>query len=193
MGYNSSLEGNDYSMKALLREFLGTILLAVAVFLILQATIQSSVIQGRSMEDSFHDGQRLLVVKDRIAYAFQEPEIGDVIVFHFSNNRDHDEYIKRIIGRPGDTVEVKDGTVYVNGKKLDEPYIKESPDYTVDPIEVPADKYFVLGDNRNRSEDSHSLSGERRWAERESITGEAWLSIWPPSEWGLVPDYNPAE
>jgi signal peptidase I len=180
-------------MKSLLREFLGTILLAVAVFFLLQATIQSSVVQGRSMEDSFYDGQRLLVVKDIIAYAFQEPEIGDVIVFHFSNDRGHDEYIKRIIGQPGDTIEVKDGIVYVNGKKLDEPYIKEPPDYTVDPVEVPADKYFVLGDNRNRSEDSHSLSGERRWAERENITGQAWLSIWPPSEWGLVPDYNLAE
>ncbi|UCG09766.1 MAG: signal peptidase I, partial [Dehalococcoidia bacterium] len=63
-------------MKALLREVIGTILLAVAVFLLLQATVQSSIVKGESMEDSFHDGQRLLVVKEGIAYAFHEPEIG---------------------------------------------------------------------------------------------------------------------
>jgi len=180
-------------MKALLREVIGTILLAVAVFFLLQATVQSSVIKGESMEYSFHDGQRLLVIKERIAYAFQEPEIGDVIVFHPSNDRDSNEYIKRIIGKPGDTVEVKDEAVYVNGEKLNEPYIKEPPDYTIDPIEVPADKYFFLGDNRNRSSDSHNLSQERRWVAREDITGKAWLSIWPPSKWGLVPDYDPVE
>jgi len=180
-------------MKTLLREVIGTVLLAVAVFLLLQVTVQSSIVKGESMEDSFHDGQRLLVVKEGIAYAFQEPEIGDVIVFHPSNNNSHNEYIKRIIGRPGDTVEVDDGQVYVNDIPLSEPYIKQPPDYNVDPIEVPADKYFFLGDNRNRSSDSHNLSPERRWLAREDITGKAWLSIWPLGEWGLVPNYNPAE
>jgi len=180
-------------MKVLLREVIGTILLAVAVFFLLQATVQSSIVKGESMEDSFHDGQRVLVIKEGIAYAFQEPEIGDVIVFHSSNDNSHNEYIKRIIGSPGDTVEVKDETVYVNDIPLNEPYIKQPPDYTVDLVEVPADKYFFLGDNRNRSSDSHNLSPERRWVEREDITGKAWLSVWPPGEWGLVPDYNPAE
>jgi signal peptidase I len=180
-------------MKALLREVIGTILLAVAVFLLLQATVQSSIVKGESMEDSFHDGQRLLVVKERIAYAFHEPEIGDVIVFHYSNDNSQNEYIKRIIGLPGDTVEVKDETVYVNDTPLNEPYAKQPPDYTVDPIEVPADRYFFLGDNRNRSSDSHNLSPERRWVAREDITGKAWLAIWPPGEWGLVPDYDPVE
>ncbi|UCG10084.1 MAG: signal peptidase I [Dehalococcoidia bacterium] len=180
-------------MKALFREVIGTILLAVAVFLLLQATVQSSIVKGESMEDSFHDGQRLLVIKEGIAYAFQEPEIGDVIVFQPTNDNSQNEYIKRIIGRPGDTVEVDDGQVYVNDIPLNEPYIKQSPDYTVDPIEVPADKYFFLGDNRNRSSDSHNLSPERRWLAREDITGKAWLSIWPLGEWGLVPDYKPTE
>lgn len=179
-------------MKTLLSEFLGTILLAVVVFLILQVTVQSSIVKGISMEDSFHDGQWLLVIKDGIAYAFNEPEIGDVIVFHSSNDS-NTEYIKRIIGTPGDIVEIKEGAVYVNGEELNEPYIKESPDYNVGPIEVPANKYFFLGDNRNRSSDSHNLSQERRWVVREDITGKAWLSIWPLGEWGLVPDYDPIE
>jgi signal peptidase I len=172
-------------MRTLLREILGTIILAVVVFLLLQTTVQSFIVDGYSMENSFHDGQRLIVVKDAIAYAFHEPEMGDVTVFHPPGNRQGD-YIKRIIALPGDTVEVREGAVYVNGKRLYEPYVKDPPDYTLDPIEVPENKYFVLGDNRNNSNDSHN-----GWmVPRQNILGRAWLSIWPPDEWGLAPNYN---
>jgi signal peptidase I len=137
------------------------------------------------MEDSFHDGQRLLIINDEIAYAFDEPERGDVIVFHPPGNRRGD-YIKRIIGLPGDTVEVKMESVYVNDIKLHESYIKDPPNYTYPPIKVPENDYFVLGDNRNNSNDSHS-----GWmVPRQNIIGKTWLSIWPPDEWGLVSNYH---
>lgn len=172
-------------MRALLREILGTIILAIVVFILLQTTVQSFIVDGISMEDSFHDGQRLMIIKENIAYAFHEPKWGDVAVFHPPGNRRGD-YIKRIIGLPGDTVEVKEEAVYVNGKRLYEPYVKDPPNYTLDPIKVPENKYFVLGDNRNNSNDSHN-----GWmVPRQNILGKAWLSIWPPDEWGFVPNYH---
>jgi signal peptidase I len=172
-------------MRGYLRETFITILIAVVVFLALQTTVQSFIVFGPSMEDSFHDQERLLVLKSRVAYAFHEPERGDVTVFEPPGNRRGD-YIKRIIGVPGDVVEVRDETVYVNGKELEESYIKDAPRYTLSPTEVPEDNFFVLGDNRNNSNDSHS-----GWTvPRENIIGKVWLTIWPPGEWGLAPDYS---
>jgi len=166
-------------MRVFLREILGPILLAVVIFLILQATIQSFVVVGSSMEPTLSDGQRLLT--NKVVYLFHEPETGDVIVFEPPNKQQPD-YIKRIIALPGDTVEVKTGVVYVNNTPLDEPYIKDQPKYTLQSQEIPDDNYFVLGDNRNNSNDSH-----RGWTvPRQNIVGKAWLSIWPPSRWGTV-------
>ena len=168
-------------MKAFLRETLGTLILAVIIFFVLQATLQSIIVVGPSMEPGLHDGQRLLV--NKVVYYFHEPERGDVIVFH-SPNTQQVNYIKRIIASPDDTVEVKGGAVYVNGIQLDEPY--DHPGYTYHLDEVPENNYFVLGDNRNNSHDSH-----RGWTVRDNdIIGKAWLSIWPPDEWGLVADYS---
>lgn len=170
-------------MKAL-REILGTIILAVVIFILLQTTVQSFIVEGPSMEDSFHNGQRLLVVKNQIAYVFHEPERGDVTIFRPPGNRRGD-YIKRIIGLPGDTIEIKSRAVYINGTELNEPYVKDPPNYTFAPIKVPENKYFVLGDNRNNSNDSHS-----GWmVPRQNIIGKVWLSIWPPDEWELAPNY----
>jgi len=173
-------------MRVFLREILGPIFLAVVIFLILQATMQSFVVVGESMEPSLHEEQRLLISK--VAYFFHEPEAGEVVVFHPPNNRQAD-YIKRIIALPGDTVEIKRGVVYVNGSPLDEPYIKDQPSYTLHPKEVPENNYFVLGDNRNNSNDSHN-----GWTvPRQNIIGKAWLSIWRPEWWGLVTSYSLTE
>jgi signal peptidase I len=137
------------------------------------------------MENSLRDQQWLVIVKTRVAYAFQEPERGDVLVLRPPGNQRGD-YIKRLIGLPGDTVEVKLRAVYVNGVELKESYLKTPPDYTYSPTKVPEDNYFVLGDNRNISIDSH-----HGWTvPRENIIGKAWLSIWPPIEWGTVPNYD---
>lgn len=168
-----------------LREILGTIILAIVIFILLQTTVQSFIVEGPSMKDSFHSEQRLLIIKDNIAYAFHEPERGDVIIFHSPGNKRGD-YIKRIIGLPGDTIEVKMRSVYINGTELDEPYVKDSPNYTFAPVKIPGNKYFVLGDNRNNSSDSHN-----GWlVPRQNIIGKAWLSIWPPDRWELAPNYS---
>jgi len=173
-------------MRVFIREILGIIFLAVVIFLLLQVAVQSFVVIGSSMEPSFHDEQRLIITK--VAYFFREPEAGEVVVFRPPNNQRTD-YIKRIIAVPGDVVEVKMGMVYVNDSPLDEPYIKDQPSYTLGPQEIPENNYFVLGDNRNNSNDSHS-----GWTvPRENIVGKAWLSIWPPSQWGLVASYPLSE
>lgn len=170
-------------MRSFFREVLVTIILAGIIFLVLQVTVQSSIVVGCSMKPTLEDGQRLLVSK--VSYTFHEPERGDIIIFHPPGNRQAD-YIKRIIGLPGDTVEVKEGKVYINGVSLDEPYIKEPPVYSTQQSEIEKNNYFVLGDNRNNSNDSHN-----NWTvPRQSIIGKTWLSIWPPDAWGFAPNYS---
>ncbi len=173
-------------MRVFLREILGLIFLAIVIFLLLQIAVQSFIIVGSSMEPDFHDGQRLLI--NKATYFFREPAMGDVVVFHPPNSRRGD-YIKRIIALPGDTVEIKMGMVYVNDSPLDEPYIKDQPSYSLYPKTVPENNYFVLGDNRNNSNDSHN-----GWTvPRQNIVGKVWLLIWPPGQWGLVVNYPLAE
>ena len=171
-------------MRDLVREIIGTVILAAVIFVLLQATIQSFIIIGSSMEPQFHEGQRLLISK--IAYTFSEPERGDVIIFEPPDKPDSAHLIKRIIALPGDTIEITDGVVYINEKAIDEPYIKAAPSYTMKCEEIPEGEYFVLGDNRNNSTDSHVWGT----VPRENIIGKAWLSIWPP---GVAPNYNMQE
>ncbi len=167
-------------MKSFLREIFITLILAIVIFFLLQTTVQSFIIIGSSMKPSLQQGDRLLISK--VVYSLHDPERGDIIVFE-SPNRQSD-YIKRVIALPGETVEVKQGTVYINGHQLDEPYIKEAPRYTLSQRKIPKNEYFVLGDNRNNSNDSHN-----GWTvPQKEIIGEAWLSIWPPSEWRVVPN-----
>ncbi len=169
-------------MRAFLREILIVITVAVAIFIVSRTAVQSFVIVGVSMEPSFEEGQRLLI--NKAVYRFREPARGEVIVFHPPNNQRTD-YIKRIVALPGDTVEIKEGVVYINGSNLYEPYIEDPPGYTLGEKKIPDNNYFVLGDNRNNSNDSHN-----DWTvKRKDIIGKAWLSIWPPSEWGLAPNY----
>jgi signal peptidase I len=170
-------------MKTILREVVITIILALIIFFAARATIQTFVVVMSSMEPSFYEGQRLVV--NKAIYFFGEPERGDVVIFRDPNGQ-QDDFIKRVIAIPGDTIEVKNGAVFVNDVKLDEPYIKNPPNYTLAKQEVPENNYFVLGDNRNHSNDSH-----RGWLlPRENLIGKAWLSTWPPSDWGVVPDYH---
>jgi signal peptidase I len=170
-------------MKGLLREILITVGLAVVVFLLLQVTIQSSIVVGSSMEPSLQNGERLIV--NKAIYHFEEPQRGDVIIFHSPADYQTD-YIKRVIGLPGDTIRITGGVVYVNGTPLTENYIEAPPNYSYGPFVVPPDNYFVLGDNRTNSNDSHT-----GWTvPAQSIIGKAWLSIWPPGDWGIVHAYQ---
>ena len=172
-------------MRAFLREILVILIIAIVIFAGLQLIVQDYIIREYCMEPSFHEGQRVLVSK--VAYRLHDPERGDVIVFRppppYGPNAT--PFIKRIIALPGDTVEIKMGSVYVNGSQLDEAYVKEPPKYTFDQYKIPEGEYFVLGDNRNNANDSHT-----GWTvPRENILGKAWLSIWPPGQWGLVIHY----
>ena len=172
-------------MKTFFREIVLTIIFALVLFFLLQATVQSFIVVGVSMKPNFESGQRLLV--NKATYYFHEPERGDVLIFK-SPGSIRDDYIKRLIGLPGDTVEIKNKAVFVNGDKLDETYIRNPPNYTIKEQKIPEDSYFVLGDNRNNSNDSHN-----GWVvPRQNIIGKAWLSIWPPDKWGPVPDYSPS-
>ncbi len=173
-------------MRAFLREILTILAIAIVVFLGLQFIVQTYVVIEYSMEPTFNQGQRVLVSK--IVYKFHEPERGDVIVFHppLPYDPEGTPFIKRIIALPGESVEIKNGAVYINGSKLQELYLQRSPNYTYSLHKVPEGSYFVLGDNRNNSNDSHT-----GWTlPRQNIIGKAWLSIWPPSKWGVASNYS---
>ncbi len=176
-------------MKHLLRDILAPILLAIAIFFLLHTFVPSYVIASPSMEPSLQVNQRILV--NKIVYNFHEPERGDIITFYPQGDREAIPYIKRIIGLPGETVEIKQGVVYIHKEdgtvlQLDEPYIKEAPVHPYYGDTIPENEYFVLGDNRNNSSDSRT-----GWTvKREYIIGKAWISIWPPGEWGLAPNYS---
>ena len=172
-------------MRALFRDILIIVVAAVVITLLIQTTVQKSSVIGYCMEPGLQNGQQLLI--NKVVYYFHEPERGDVIILHppppYSPKTT--PFIKRIIALPGDTIEVKNGAVYINGSELDEPYIKEPPTYNFQQKKIPENEYFVLGDNRNNANDSHVWGT----VPRQNIIGKAWLSIWPPSEWGLVPNY----
>jgi signal peptidase I len=169
-------------MRRIFRDILITIILVIAVFLLLQFTFQRFVIIEHCMEPGLHEGERILV--NKVVYHLHEPERGDVIIFHPPLNPEL-VYVKRIIAIPGDTVEVRDGAVYVNGIQLDEPYIMEPPNYTFPLTGIAVDEYFVLGDNRNNANDSH-----KGWTvPKENIIGKARLIFWPPKGWRMVHHY----
>lgn len=169
-------------MKAFIRELSITLGLALAIFLLLQTTVQSSIVEGSSMQPGLENNQRLIVVK--AVYHFREPQRGDIIIIH-PPVAPEKQWVKRVIGLPGDVVEIKDHTVFVNNVALFEPYIKDKPNYSMKPYIVEEEHYFVLGDNRNNSTDSHY-----RWTvSRDNIVGEVWLRLWPLSEWGLIHGY----
>ena len=171
------------SVGGLARELIETLALTLVIFLLIRFAVQNFRIEGFSMEPNFHDGQFLIV--DKVSYMLHPPERGDVIVFIPPNNTTRD-FIKRIIGLPGDQVEVVNGRVLVNGAVLDEPYPLAPASYSAATVTVPAGEYFVLGDNRNNSSDSHSWGP----VSVKSIIGKAWVSYWPPQVIGFIPTYS---
>ena len=178
-------------MNRIMRELLNTAiyLLCVlgAVWLVITFVGQRTKVEGASMENTLHNGDNLIV--DKLSYRFHDPERFDIIVFPFQF-QDNTYYIKRIIGLPGETVQIMDdGSIYINGEKLEENYgmevIKpETIGRAAEPIELGDDEYFVMGDNRNNSSDSRTdMVGNIK---RENIIGKAWLRIWPVSDFGVL-------
>lgn len=171
------------SLLGILVDILETLLLSVVLFFLINAVSARIRIDGSSMEPNLHHGEFVIVSK--VNYKLGEPERGDVVVFDFPRNITQ-EYIKRIIGLPGDQIIIKDGQVYVNGEALVEPYLKMEPQYEGEWV-VEENELFVLGDNRNNSSDSHNWG----MVPMENVVGEALLVYWPPGSWGLINGANP--
>jgi signal peptidase I len=159
-------------------DIIETLVLAVILFLGINAVSARVRVDGFSMIPTLKDGEFVLVSK--LNYKFGDVERGDIIVFHYPMDPEQ-ELIKRVIGLPGDTIDVQNGTVSVNGQILDEPYIEAAPAYYGNWI-VPEDHLFVLGDNRNDSSDSHSWG----FLPFEKVVGKAVVIYWPPPLWEVI-------
>ncbi len=174
--------------RSILGELLSWIIYIVIVVILSLGIItfvgQRTKVSGHSMETTLSDGDNLIV--DKISYRFRDPERFEIIVFPFQYE-EHTYYIKRIIGLPGETVQVIDGYVYINGEMLDENYgleVMDDPGIAAEPITLGEDEYFVLGDNRNHSSDSRDPSVGV--LHRDDIMGRAWIRIWPFDKFGVI-------
>lgn len=216
---NSTDEADKPKAKqtSIIREIIETALLALIIFVAVRSVVLNFKVDGLSMMPSFENGEMLLV--NRNSYrsidawdfidwlpfvdehedakpfiTFGEPSRGDVIVFTPPPPGQDKPYIKRVIGLPGDTVEVHDDGVYVNGERLDEPYLEgnttncrtASAQFCGTPVVVPEGSVFVFGDNRGNSEDSRYFGP----VEENRIIGKAWITYWPSDVIGVVPHYE---
>ncbi|KAM3092935.1 signal peptidase I [Phormidesmis sp. 146-35] len=168
---------------------------AVLAIGIRQFVAEARYIPSGSMLPTLQINDRLIV--DKLSYRFNNPQRGDIVVFSPTSTLEkqnfHDAFIKRVIGLPGDKVEVKNGRVFINDQPIAENYIEEAPQYNWRPEmiglpeRVPADSYLVLGDNRNNSYDSHYWG----YVPREKIIGRAVVRFWPPNRIGeITPEPN---
>jgi len=170
--------------------------LALLMFLLVRSVAQNFVVDGNSMQPTFHDGEMLIV--NKLAYRtfdmswlpftdkddwrpFGTPQPGDVVVFKFPQDQTRD-FIKRVVAVPGQTVEVHNGQVFIDGVPQNEPYLDQAPTYDYGPTTVPEGQIFVLGDNRNNSYDSHS------WGllDQSLLIGRAEFRYWPLDRVGRV-------
>ena len=172
----------------IIRELLGWIIYILIIigltYLIITYVGQRTRVSGSSMETTLSDGDNLIV--DKISYRFRDPKRYDIIVFPYKYE-ENTYYIKRIIGLPGETVQIADGYVYINGVLLDEHYgneVMNNPGLAAEPITLGADEYFVLGDNRNNSQDSRSANVGV--IHRDELLGRAWIRIWPLDKFGVI-------
>lgn len=203
-------------VRGIVRELLETALFILLIFFIVRGIVQNFKIEGSSMEPTLHTGQYILVNKlvyfhfdlnapfrllpgqedlaQRVIYPFYQPRRGDIVVFEYPQDVTKD-YIKRVIGLPGDQVEIRDGQVFVNSIQLDQTYLLGAPTYCVvgyacqsGPLTIPEGHIFVMGDNRSNSSDS------REWGPLpfDRVIGQAWVIYYPVAEWGLVPHHTHA-
>ncbi|MFY9173736.1 MAG: signal peptidase I [Peptococcia bacterium] len=158
-----------------IREWIYTILIAVVLVVVIRMfLLDSRIVPSSSMEPSIIPGDRLFVQK--ITHHFAGLQRGEVVVFSPpARSGLQDDLIKRVIALPGDTVEIKEGKLFLNGEPQEEPYILEPINYEMELKKVPEGCIFVLGDNRNYSSDSHVWE----FADISSVKGKAWVTYWP--------------
>lgn len=175
-------------MKGIVKELFGWIVFIIVVvaasYLIVTFVGQRTEVSGSSMETTLSDGDQLIV--DKISYRFRDPKRYDIVVFPY-RYEENTYYIKRIIGLPGETVQISDGEVYINGARLNEHYgneVIEDPGSAAEPITLGDDEYFVLGDNRNNSQDSRASNVGL--IHRDELLGRAWVRIWPFDKFGVI-------
>lgn len=162
------------------RDVLETVVPAIVIALLINLFLaQATRVYGQSMEPNLHSDQRLVV--EKVSYNFHAPDRGDVVVLKVDAEAE-DLLIKRVIGMPGETVEIRDGLVLVNGLAISEDYLTEPTRGHYGPVYIPPLHIFVLGDNRGASNDSRSFGP----INRKHIVGRAWLSYWPPGQIGLI-------
>lgn len=188
MGHKDYTEEYDEKKPNIVRDVLGFLLYVAMVvgitFFIITFVGQRTYVSGSSMENTLHHGDNLIV--DKISYRFSKPKRFDIIVFPF-RYQEKTYYIKRIIALPGETVQIREGVIIINGKILRESYGKEimkNAGLAADPITLGEDEYFVLGDNRNDSTDSRDPSVGV--IHKDEIIGRAFLRIWPLDKIGVL-------
>jgi signal peptidase I len=167
--------------KSALREIVETILFTLLIYILVRTFLfENYRVVGRSMEPTLTDNQFLVV--NKLDYRLHEPQRGDIIVFRDPRDGSR-KLIKRVIGLPGELIEIQRGIVLINGQHVDEPYVATPGQLSRAPTSIPENEYFVMGDNRNNSSDSRS------WGTlfEGQIVGKAWISYWPPNLWGIIP------
>ncbi len=180
-GTEASTQRSAPSLGSWLADLLETVLLAALLFVGINLVSARIRVESISMEPTLNPGEFLIV--NKLAYRFGEMQRGDVVVFYYPRDPSQ-RYIKRLIGLPGDEVEIAQGRVFINGEPLEEPYINAPPTYT-GTWQVPEDGIFVLGDNRNRSADSHVWG----MVPLDYIIGKAIFVYWPLDRFGTVPGH----
>jgi signal peptidase I len=164
------------------REVFETVVLTALMFVAIRIVVQNFRIDGQSMEPTLHTSEYLLV--NKISYRYSHPQRGDIIVFDaWGTGKD---YIKRVIGLPGETLDIKDDKVWINGQPLDEPYTLDGTTRDERHVVLGEDQYYVLGDNRANSQDSRAFGP----LDGGKIIGKAWVTYWPMEQIGTV-DNNP--
>lgn len=201
---------------SVLREVVETLLIAVIIFVAVRAVVLNFRVDGHSMDPNLQDNEMLLVNRNAyfsydkddwfgwipgvdaeegdIVYPFGKPERGDIVVLDPPAAASVDKpYIKRVIGEPGDTVEIRDKHVFINGQQLEEPYLngvgtscEPARNDICGPLTIPEDSVLVLGDNRGNSEDSRKFGV----VPIDDIIGKTWITYWPQEEFGIVPHYD---
>ena len=189
-------------MTSVMREILEALALAIVVFILIQASAQNFRVEGSSMAPTLEGQQYLLVNKlvyftfdvervsrilpfwqvdkSEVSRPFRPPRLGEIIVFHFPGEPQRD-FVKRVIGLPGDKVEIVDGTLLVNDAVFDEPYLNAPFADNMAARQMGQDEYFVMGDNRSHSNDSRNWGG----VPEDNVVGKVWLIYWPFPEFGM--------